>query len=349
MEKEIDSKFKPNVKGEMDEIKRVSQYLTRHEDFPVSVDDVKNALKGAEEVTLTDEVWEKLENTESNKISKGEFEKVLTIAKHYNKSNPYKLRMKLVDDTYQRPMIVKFGDRYHLVSGNTRLSTAASMGMNPKVFIGDLNNDKDYDDIVDITESNVVRLNESMVYTEQEDGSLVFDVDDTLPRVKTLFDTLGKASASQLKYLGVKDDEQVSKIMVAYHGGIEKVEEKIINDIESYNFGEPFSMICGGYHLFVRFDSYEVDDATDFDIDIMLDVSLGEDSDVDLFDGSYHMIKDIMDDGYKWAEENGYSHSVADEILMEMEECIRERYSNNLNLKDKYGVEIYTVRIIGMF
>jgi len=27
-----------------------------------------------------------------------------------------------------------------LVSGNTRLSTAAAMGMNPKVFIGDLNN-----------------------------------------------------------------------------------------------------------------------------------------------------------------------------------------------------------------
>ena len=92
---ESKTQFKPNVKGEMDEVKRVSQYLTRHENFSVSVDDVKQSLKKSEETTLNDDLWAKLENTESNKISKGEFFKVLMISKHYNKSNPYKLKLKL--------------------------------------------------------------------------------------------------------------------------------------------------------------------------------------------------------------------------------------------------------------
>jgi hypothetical protein len=54
----------------------------------------------------------------------------------YGKSNPNKLKSKFEDGTYKRPLILKFGDRYHLVAGNTRLSTAAAMGINPKVFIG---------------------------------------------------------------------------------------------------------------------------------------------------------------------------------------------------------------------
>jgi hypothetical protein len=33
---------------------------------------------------------------------------------------------------------LKFGDRYHLVAGNTRLSTAAALGMTPKVLIGEI-------------------------------------------------------------------------------------------------------------------------------------------------------------------------------------------------------------------
>ena len=131
--------YYPNIEGEMDEIKRVSQYLTRNEDFPVSVYDIISSLENSNEVTLSDELWSNLENTESNEIEIGDFNAVFDIANHYGKSDPNKLKRKLESGDYERPMIVKFGDRYHLVSGNTRLSTAAAMGMNPKVFIGDLN------------------------------------------------------------------------------------------------------------------------------------------------------------------------------------------------------------------
>jgi hypothetical protein len=39
---------------------------------------------------------------------------------------------------YHRPMILKFGDRYYLVAGNTRLSTAAALGIRPIVLIGEI-------------------------------------------------------------------------------------------------------------------------------------------------------------------------------------------------------------------
>jgi len=84
------------------------------------------------------EVWGKLENTESNQIKKGEMDKVKELAKRYRKSNPIKLAKKLIRGEYDRPLILKFGDRYHLVAGNTRLSTAAALGIRPVVLIGEL-------------------------------------------------------------------------------------------------------------------------------------------------------------------------------------------------------------------
>ena len=59
----------------------------------------------------------------------------MDIANKYDKSNPKKLAEKLKSGDYKRPLIVKFGDRYHVVAGNTRLCTSAALGLNPKVFI----------------------------------------------------------------------------------------------------------------------------------------------------------------------------------------------------------------------
>ena len=41
---------------------------------------------------------------------------------------------------YNRPLILKFGDIYHLIDGKTRLCTAMAIGLKPKVLIGVLNN-----------------------------------------------------------------------------------------------------------------------------------------------------------------------------------------------------------------
>lgn len=133
---EVKSVNRPDLQGEMDEIQRVAQYLNREEGFHVKVNELVDLFDKSTESTLSDDVWSKLENTESNEIKKGDMDSVYDVAKKYNKSNPDKLKSKFEDGTYKRPLILKFNNRYHLVAGNTRLCTAAAMGLNPKVFIG---------------------------------------------------------------------------------------------------------------------------------------------------------------------------------------------------------------------
>ena len=129
---------KKYLKSEMDEIERVVQHLNRTENINVSVEDVYQALDNAVEVKIPDEVWNKLENTECNQIQKGDMKKVMALAKKYNKQDPRELRKALKSGDYKRPLILKFGERFHLVAGNTRLCTAAAMGMKPQVLIGEI-------------------------------------------------------------------------------------------------------------------------------------------------------------------------------------------------------------------
>ena len=128
----------PNLENEMDELQRVVQDLSRDENIEITVDQIINSFNNSSEVTLTDDIWDKLENTESNEIAKGDTNSVMKIARMYNKTNPKMLAKSIKKGNYKRPLIIKFGDRYHLVAGNTRLCTAAAMGINPKVFIADI-------------------------------------------------------------------------------------------------------------------------------------------------------------------------------------------------------------------
>ena len=130
--------IKPDIKGEMDEFQRISQDLRRDEKIDISVEELVRAFDGLKEQTLTDDVWPNLENTESNEIEKGDIEAVKKIAKMYNKTDPNKLIRAIKSGDYHRPLILKMGERYILIAGNTRLCTAAAMGVNPKVFIGEI-------------------------------------------------------------------------------------------------------------------------------------------------------------------------------------------------------------------
>jgi hypothetical protein len=123
---------------EMDEFERASQDLSRDEGLDISVKDMVKAFQRAKEVQIPREVWDKLENTESNQIKKGEMKKVVALANQYNKQHPSELKKAMLSGDYRRPLIVKFGDRYHLVAGNTRLCTAAALGIRPMVIIADV-------------------------------------------------------------------------------------------------------------------------------------------------------------------------------------------------------------------
>jgi hypothetical protein len=129
---------KESINDEIEELQRASQDLSRDESIDVSVEKLSKLFQDASEVILSDEVWKKLENTESNQIKKGEMKKVVELAKKYDKTPPSVLKKALLKNEYNRPLIIKFGDRYHLVAGNTRLSTAAALGFRPNVLIADI-------------------------------------------------------------------------------------------------------------------------------------------------------------------------------------------------------------------
>jgi hypothetical protein len=129
------SNKRPDIEGEMDELQRAVQDLSRDENIEISVEQLVKAFNSSKEETLTNDIWGKLENTESNEIQKGDTNTVMKIAKMYNKTSPKILAKAIMNGEYNRPLILKLGDRYILVAGNTRLSTAAAIGVSPKVFI----------------------------------------------------------------------------------------------------------------------------------------------------------------------------------------------------------------------
>lgn len=129
---------KKYFQSEIDEFERAAQDLSRDEGIEVSVNQLLDAFEKAKEVEIPYNVWNKLENTESNQIKKGELNKVVALAKQYNKQHPKELKKALLSGDYRRPLILKFGDRYHLVAGNTRLCTAAALGIRPQVLIGEI-------------------------------------------------------------------------------------------------------------------------------------------------------------------------------------------------------------------
>jgi hypothetical protein len=131
----LDKKNRPDLKGEMDELQRASQDLSRDYDIDVSVKDMVKAFNASTEQTISNEIWDVLKNTESNEIELGDFDAVEEIAKKYDKTDPKILAKALKSGVYKRPLIINIDDSYILVAGNTRLCTAAAMGMNPKVFI----------------------------------------------------------------------------------------------------------------------------------------------------------------------------------------------------------------------
>jgi hypothetical protein len=173
--------IKPDIKGEMDEFQRASQDLRRKEKIDISVEELVRAFKGLKEQTLIDDVWLKLENTESNNIEVGDMNGVRKIAKKYKKTNPDELVGAIKSGEYERPLILKMGDRYILIAGNTRLCTAAAMGVNPKVFIGEIGED--------INESELLKGgyadNKSLIQiAKKHDAKNYYHIDDMVKSLK---------------------------------------------------------------------------------------------------------------------------------------------------------------------
>ena len=177
--------IRPDIEGEMEELQRFSQELSRDEGIEVSVDEVIKSLKKSKEQLLTNSIWNVLENTESNEVEEGDWKTVEKIAREYKKTSPKVLKKEIESGDYKRPLIAKLGDRYILMAGNTRLCTASAMGVNPNVFIANIS------DKINETEKIKGGLGDNKTLTQiakKHNSKGYYHIDDMIKSIKKQLD-----------------------------------------------------------------------------------------------------------------------------------------------------------------
>lgn len=144
----ISNWIRPNLQNEKGEIERVLREFIGREPDEESIQQIISILDSAEQIELPDEMWQRLENTDSfYNIRQEHIEDAEQKNEEYNNElSPENKRdfQGLVNRFYEgheieSPTILKNKEGVlHLVSGNTRLMIARALGIQPKVIIGEI-------------------------------------------------------------------------------------------------------------------------------------------------------------------------------------------------------------------
>ena len=132
-----DDVFTALVAKEGSEIERTAQ------EFNIPLEDLKYAFVTGQMIILSDDIWSKLENTDSYNITS--IEDAVKLANQYGKKWKSTLSAIKNSEVLDPPMILNYDkDRYYLVGGNTRLMFYKALGIEPKVLLAtiDLPNKK---------------------------------------------------------------------------------------------------------------------------------------------------------------------------------------------------------------
>jgi cytidyltransferase-like protein len=148
-----DDTFTALVAKEASEIERTA------EEFNIPLEDLKYAFTAGGMVVLTDDIWSKLENSDSYEINS--LDDAIKLAKKYGKNWEPTYKAIKAGKTIDPPMILNYDKtKYYLVGGNTRLMFYKALGIEPKVLLAtiDMPNEKAFY----LTEG---KLNESQTAT----------------------------------------------------------------------------------------------------------------------------------------------------------------------------------------
>ena len=116
--------WEPIIKAESGEIERTA------EDLGLPYDVVYDSFVNGKEVTLNNDIWARLENTDSYDINSEE--EAIELAKQYGKDIQSILAAKKTPPA----LILQYApNKYYLVGGNTRLMVARVKGINPQVIL----------------------------------------------------------------------------------------------------------------------------------------------------------------------------------------------------------------------
>jgi hypothetical protein len=206
----------PILQAENEEIERTADELG----LPYDV--VYNSFASGKEVTLTDEMWSRLENTDSYDINSEE--EAIELARHYGKD----IQSILAAEKTPPALILQYSpNKYYLVGGNTRLMVARAKGINPQVILGTIEpmNKLAYQDVNDIGAD----------LTEEYDVESEEDYEGFIMFMKEYSRQLTESKLTEAEYRGRK--VQLGKIM---QGDIKKFKVYVKNakgKVVKVNFG----------------------------------------------------------------------------------------------------------------
>ena len=132
-----DDTFTALVAREESEIERTADV------FNIPLEDLKYAFTAGSMIILSDDIWSKLENTDSYEVTS--LDDAIKAAKGYGKNWKPTLDAIKNGTIIDPPMILNYDKtKYYLVGGNTRLMFYKALGITPKVLLGviDLPNEK---------------------------------------------------------------------------------------------------------------------------------------------------------------------------------------------------------------
>ncbi len=119
----------PDIESESGEFERVAQT------FGIDSSVLMFQARNGEMTTLDEDLWQKLENTDSNTFEVDDWEQTQRFSESIGR-NWQDLKNKMSSGIpLDAPIIMKIGERYHLVSGNTRLMVARAAGVTPKILL----------------------------------------------------------------------------------------------------------------------------------------------------------------------------------------------------------------------
>ena len=208
--------WEPIIKAENEEIERTADELG------LPYDTVYNSLVNGDEVTLTDEMWSRLENTDSYDIDSEE--EAIKLAQYYGKD----YKSILSAEKTPPALILQYSpNKYYLIGGNTRLMFARAKGINPQVILGTIEplNKYAYQDVNDIGAD----------LTEEYDVESEEDYEGFIMFMKEYARQLTESKLTEAEYHGRK--VQLGKIM---QGDIKKFKVYVKNGkgkVVKVNFG----------------------------------------------------------------------------------------------------------------
>ena len=184
-----DDVFTALVAKEGSEIERTA------EEFNIPLEDLKYAFVAGRMVILSDDIWAKLENTDSYNITS--IEDAVKLANQYGKKWKSTLSAIKNSEVLDPPMILNYDKtKYYLVGGNTRLMFYKALDITPKVLLAtiDLPNEKEsYLTEGKLTESQTGTIGEFIKFAiknlglQNTPGSLTLSYDNKQAQDKRTF------------------------------------------------------------------------------------------------------------------------------------------------------------------